>query len=109
MPCVKVTVRERPKPNIVVEDVWTTDAEGNKKYEFYTDEKIYAHAKLHNKGDAGGNIDLKITVDGSTVKTDNVYVGAGAIKEVTYEIGALSKGDHEVCIDKASVQVIVYG
>jgi len=92
--CVKIIVEEPSGPNIIIEDVWTN------KTEYYEDEDVWVYAKLVNKGDERGKIDLKFTVDGSVVTREAVYLDPGKNLTVGYKVGKLLKGKHEVCVDE---------
>jgi len=91
MPCVTVRVIEPAKfsiTNVRVEPTQPTTADTIKVY-----------ATLSNSGGVGGTANIKVTVDGSVVKTDSEYVEAGSSKTISYEISKLSAGTHTICVD----------
>jgi len=93
MPCVSVTVEEIPQPVFYVANI-TTD-----KTSYYTDETITITARIGNSGDADGYASISLIVDGSVVKTDEIYIIAGYTETVSYSVGPLSAGSHTICVE----------
>jgi len=64
---------------------------------------VTVSADVSNSGDASGSTTVELTLDGSSVQTREVTLGAGATTAVTFEVetAGLDAGGHTVAIDAA--------
>ena len=70
------------------------------KTEYYTDEDVTGSAYVKNDGNIGGNVRIKVTVDGVTKYTSNPkFIGAGQLVVFSFNLGKLSAGEREICAD----------
>jgi len=97
MPCVVVKVVEAAKPEISVRDVRVEPASPT------TEDTVTVYATLVNTGNADGNAVVEISLNGEVLQTANIPVPAGGSQSITYEIGKLPAGAHEICVDVVRV------
>ncbi len=91
--CVTVTIREKPKPNIVVESITVS------KTEAYIGETVTVKAVVKNIGNASGSANVALLIDGVRKAGEYLTLDAGEEDTVTWNITFSATGSFKVCAE----------
>ena len=89
--CITITVRKPARPSFSITDIRadkTTITEG---------ESVTVTVTVANTGNAGGNVEVGLYVDGRFVKGQYVYISAGSSRTIEFSVSGLTAGTHTIC------------